>query len=243
MTNVLLIEDDADLASMLSDSLEPEAYRIWHVTTAAQAELVLDQMLPDLILLDLMLPDRNGLVLCASLNERLGVPILVCSATRRKDDAALAFRLGAADFLAKPFSLDDLQARMQSALNQAGPSLQPAAPKTSRVQQIDNLRIDRAECRVSLDGHVLDLTPTEYRLLCAVAARPNHVLSRKELADATWGTHDLGIMRSLGVHMRRLRAKLEAAGVPAPRVTTRRGFGYALVDESGRQRGRQSVSV
>jgi two-component system response regulator MtrA len=202
------------------------------VTSAREAEVVLEQTLPDLILLDLILPGQNGLLLCAGLNEQFGVPIIICSGSKRQDDAALGLRLGAADFIAKPFSLDDLQARMEAVLQQVGPPLRAGVPSPRRVQQLSTLVIDHAACRVTVGGEVLDLTPTEYRLLCALAARPNQVISSQELADAVWGTHDSAIMRSLAVHMRRLRAKLESMAEPTPRVVTRRGFGYELVDDT-----------
>jgi two-component system, OmpR family, response regulator MtrA len=233
MTNILLIEDDADLAGMLSDTLAARGYCVWHAATAADAELVLHQARPDLIIIDLMLPDRHGLLLCADLKDWIGVPVIICSATKRKEDPALGLRLGADDFLAKPFSLDELQARLEAALQRASWTSPAACPATPAVQQIGSLVIYRTECRASLGDHALPLTPTEYRLLCAVAARPRQVVSREALADEVWGEHDDGIVRSLDVHMRRLRAKLQATAVPGPRVATRRGFGYQLVDDAG----------
>jgi DNA-binding response OmpR family regulator len=227
---ILLIEDDADLAAMLSDTLGARGYRVWHATTGADAELVLDQARPDLIIVDLMLPDQNGLILCASLKDRTGVPVIICSASKRKEDPVLGLKLGADDFIAKPFSVDELQARLEAALQRAIATTAAAIPATPTVQQIGALVLHRAECRATLGDHSLPLTPTEYRLLCAVAARPHQVLSRAALADEVWGNHDDGIIHSLDVHMRRLRAKLQATGVPGPRVTTRRGFGYQLVD-------------
>jgi DNA-binding response OmpR family regulator len=231
MRNVLLIEDDADLAAMLLDTLGARGYRVWHAATAAEAELVLDQARPDLIIVDLMLPDRNGLILCASLKDRIGVPLIICSATKRKEDPVLALRLGADDFMAKPFSVDELQARMEAAWQRASPAQAAPTLTTPTVQQIGRLVIHRAERRATLGEQALSLTPTEYRLLCAIASRPRQVLSRESLADEVWGAHDDGIVRSLDVHMRRLRAKLQAVAVPGPRVATRRGFGYQLVDE------------
>jgi DNA-binding response OmpR family regulator len=234
VANILLIEDDADLAAMLSDTLATRGYSVWHATTAADAELVLDHARPDLIIVDLMLPDRDGLLLCADLKHRIGVPLIICSATRRKEDPALGFKLGADDFLAKPFSVDELQARLEAALQRAGSRTAAPMPAPPARQEIGRLVIHRIECRATLGDQALPLTPTEYRLLCAVASRPREVLSRDALADEVWGEHDAAIVRSLDVHMRRLRAKLQATGVPGPRVVTRRGFGYQLVDDAGK---------
>ena len=231
--NILLVEDDADLAGMLSDTLAARGYRVSHAATAAEAELVLSHLRPDLIIVDLLLPDRNGLLLCADLKDRLRVPLIICSASRRKEDPALGFRLGADDFLAKPFSVDELQRRLESALDGAGPRRPAAMSATPASRKIGSLVIQESECRATLGNQALPLTPTEYRLLCAVASRPRQVLSRETLADEVWGAHHDGIVRSLDVHMRRLRAKLHATGVPGPRVATRRGFGYQLVDDTG----------
>jgi DNA-binding response OmpR family regulator len=232
MRNVLLIDDDANLAALISDALGARGYHVWHATTAAEGELLLDQAQPDLIIIDLMLPDRNGLILCASLKDRVSVPLIICSGTKRKEDPVLGLKLGADDFLAKPFSVDELQARVEAALQRANSAPAAATPATPAVQQIGCLIIHRAECRATLGDYSLSLTPTEYRLLCAVASRPRQVLSRAALADEVWGAHDEGIIRSLDVHMRRLRAKLQVPGVLGPQVVTRRGFGYQLVDDA-----------
>jgi DNA-binding response OmpR family regulator len=229
---VLLIEDDEDLAAMLADALGAKDYRVWHVPSARQAELLVGQIHPSLIIIDLMLPDRNGLILCSDLKARAAVPIIICSGTKRKDDAVLALKLGADDFIDKPFSVDELQARMEAVLRRTGsPQVPPAVADSADVQHIEGLVIDHARCSVALDGLALQLTPTEYRLLCAIAARPRQVVSRGELADAIWGTHDIATLQSLEVHMRHLRAKLTSAG-SSPRVVTRRGFGYQLMEAS-----------
>jgi DNA-binding response OmpR family regulator len=228
--HVLLIDDDADLAAMLSDTLGARGYRVWHATTAAEAEQVLDEARPDLIIVDLMLPDRNGLVLCANLRARTGVPVIICSATKRKEDPVLGLKLGADDFIAKPFSVDELEARLEATLQKPRAAAWPAAPA---VQRIGSLLIDRAECRAAVGEQPLALTPTEFRLLCTIAERPHQVVSREALADEVWGQHDDAIVRSLAVHMRRLRSKLQAVASAGARVATRRGFGYQLVEDDG----------
>ena len=120
----------AALASMLSDTLRARSYGVWQVGSAADAEVALDEVRPDLILLDLMLPDRNGLIMCAKLKARAGAPVIICSATKRKEDAAIGFQLGADDFLRKPFSVDELQARIELTLRR-GPTTGPAPPHAS----------------------------------------------------------------------------------------------------------------
>jgi DNA-binding response OmpR family regulator len=225
---ILLVEDDLGLASMLSDALRAWGYTAWHVESAADAEAALDPVHPDLILLDLMLPDSNGLITCAKLKARAGAPVIICSATKRKDDAALGFQLGADDFLRKPFSLDELRARIGLALRRG---VSPPIDQGTQVERVGRLTIDTTRCVATVDDKVLYLTPTEYRLLAALASRANQVFSRHELAERIWGCADDGVIRSLDVHMRRLRVKLSAAADTAPNLVTRRGFGYQLVDQ------------
>jgi two-component system, OmpR family, response regulator len=122
---VLLIEDDLDLASMLADALQAKDYRVWHAATAAEAERLVARLRPDLIILDLILPDRNGLVLCDSLKERTGAPIIIASGSKRMGDPELGMRLGATAFIAKPFGLDHLEACMEAALQASGRPRRP----------------------------------------------------------------------------------------------------------------------
>ncbi|MGH2371367.1 MAG: response regulator transcription factor, partial [Chloroflexota bacterium] len=208
---------------------------------------MMDEASPDLILLDLKLPDVDGLVLCADLRAQADVPIIVCSGTAEKRDSILAFKLGADDFIAKPFDADDLLARVQAVLRRAArhprpeamppyalPRVaHPAAPSeatpTPRVSQLGDLVLDHARRHVTLGGQPLHLTPTEYRLLAALISRPDEVLSRQELAQLVWGYQEAGVGRSIDVHIRRLRAKLDSAAVPPPMIVSVRGFGYKIV--------------
>jgi DNA-binding response OmpR family regulator len=232
---ILLVEDDPVFAAMIKDALDSRGYCVWRATCAAEADSMADEVQPDLIIVDLMLPDIHGLVLCANLREKRGTPIIICSGTKRKDDPTLGFKLGADDFVAKPFSVDELEARIEAALRHAAPRSSAEPRPTDGSRCIGELVIDPARCRVTLGGEVLCLTPTEYRLLCALADRPDEVFSRQELASRVWGYHDAGVGRSLEVHLRRLRAKLNARPVPAPPLLTVRGFGYLLVGDASSQ--------
>ena len=227
---ILLVEDDPAIGDMLVDRLGRSAYYVWHATSAAEAEAIADEVRPDLIIVDLALPDTHGLVLCANLKERLAAPIIICSGSKRKEDPILGFKLGADDFVAKPFSLDELEARIERALRRSVeiPSAESSSASTLRVGE---LIVDQARRRVTLGGEAVPLTPTEYRLLCLLASRPDQVLARQELAEPVWGYYDTGVARSLDVHIRRLRAKLYAGPVQPPKVVAARGFGYQLVSE------------
>ncbi len=229
--SVLLVEDDLCVATMLRDRLEARGYSVGHAINAAAAELMLGEICPDLIILDLMLPDTNGLVLCADFKAGRDVPIIICSATKRSDDPIIGFKLGADDFIAKPFSVDELLARMEAALRRGPTRAAKASRHPPGGQRIGELVIDQARCQVTLGCELLHLTPTEYRLLCALASRPDEVVSREELAKRVWGYHDVSVGLSLEVHMRRLRSKLNAGAVTPPPLVTLRGFGYKIVQE------------
>src|SRR5262245_45014871 len=149
---ILLAEDDDALATMVADGLEHAGYRVWRAASAAETELLADEVRPDLVVLDLILPDANGLVLCANLKARLGVSVVICSASRRAEDSILGLKLGADDFVRKPFKLSELLARIEVALRRSGRGghSSPSAPAAPRHQRIGELLIDRAlrEARV-----------------------------------------------------------------------------------------------
>jgi DNA-binding response OmpR family regulator len=213
---------------MLRDRLGARGHVVWHAASAAEAEAIAKEIVPDLIIVDLMLPDANGLVLCSEMRQRWEVPIIICTGSRRREDAVLGLRLGADDFIRKPFSTDELELRIEAALRR--PSLQGrVAAKDDTVCAVGTLTIDRARCSVRVDDEPIHLTPTEYHLLRVLAEQPNRVVPISELTDQVWGTHDPDIVRSLQVHIRRMRAKLNAGQRRPPALVAVRGFGYQLV--------------
>jgi DNA-binding response OmpR family regulator len=229
---ILLVEDDAATVFMLTDLLESAGYEVAVAGTGAAARAHLDQHRPDLIILDLVLPDEDGLVLCSVLKNMAGAPILICSGTQRRRDAFLSLKLGADDFIAKPFDVYDLLARVEVLLRRAAQH-HIVEPSTQRGPiRIGDLEIDHALHQVTLGRTVLQLTPTEYRLLTVLAARPDQVVPRDSLAKLVWGDPDTGNSRTIDVHIGRLRVKLAQAGQTAPQIISVRGFGYKLV--SGR---------
>lgn len=227
---ILLVEDDPMVAEMLRDRLGARGHTVWHAATGAEAQAIEHEITPDLIIVDLMLPDANGLVLCSDMRERWEAPIIICTASKRPEDAVLGLKLGADDFVRKPFSTDELEARIEAALRRPTLVGRPPAPEGG-VRIVGTLAIDRARCAATVDGEAVHLTPTEYRLLCALADQPNRVVPSTELAHGVWGIHDRGIGRSLQVHMRRMRAKLNATAGRPPALVAVRGFGYQLVWE------------
>jgi DNA-binding response OmpR family regulator len=214
---------------MLTDVLESTGYAVTVAGTGAAARAQVEQHTPDLIILDLVLPDEDGLVLCSVLKNMASVPILICSGTQRRRDAFLSLKLGADDFIAKPFDVYDLLARVEVLLRRAAQhhSVEPSAQRTPI--RIGDLQIDHALHQVTLGDNVLQLTPTEYRLLTVLAARPDQVVPRDALAKLVWGDPDTGTSRTIDVHIGRLRVKLAQAGRTAPQIVSVRGFGYKIV--------------
>lgn len=251
---ILVVDDDYGIAQALTDFLGAGGYQVFHAATAAEAKsMIISEVEPDLVILDLMLPDTDGLVLCADLKARRDVPIIICSATHRQRDPVIGLKLGADDFVAKPFVPAELEARVEAVLRRAASArpLEPAvaggpaaaaglgAPRpagsdgdrTPDHYRVGSLSIEHARRRVSVGGHTLQLTPTEYRLLLALASRPDEVVTRDELAQVVWGSQDASIGRAIDVHIRRLRVKMMQGPAPSPEIVSVRGFGYRLVKE------------
>jgi two-component system, OmpR family, response regulator MtrA len=184
---ILLVEDDPETARSLTDVLESSGYRVTIARTGSEARSTIEQMRPDLIMLDLMLPDTDGLVLTAAFKTLTNAPIIICSARHGQVDRVLGLKLGA-----------------------------------------DDLVISQSRGTVLLAGHPVHLTPTEYRLLVALASRPNEVLSREALGQLVWGYEDIGTGHLIDVHIGRLRLKLRRASSSGPVIVTVRGKGYKI---------------
>lgn len=240
---ILLVEDDASVAAALTEVLELNGYTVWHVADGANArQAIVDKGQPDLIILDLILPDVDGLVLCSDLKAIAPVPIVICSATTRKRDTVLGLKLGADDFIPKPFDVYEFEARIEavmrrSAQTRAAASAEPESAEAENaaadVLRVGDLVVERSRHRVTLAGEPIQLTPIEYRLLTSLASRPDDVLSRDDLAQMVWGYQDASVGRTIDVHIRRLRVKLSSTATPPPPIISVRGFGYKITAEVG----------
>jgi DNA-binding response OmpR family regulator len=226
---ILVVDDDAAITFVLTNLLESAGYQVREAATGTAARALVELIRPDLIILDLVLSDEDGLVLCSMLKNLVDVPILVCSGTRRRRDAFLSLKLGADDFIAKPFEVYDLLARVEVLLRRAAQQRLGEAISQPGPIRIGELSIDHALHKVLLAGALLQLTPTEYRLLSVLAARPEQVVPRDALAKLVWGDANTGTSRTIDVHVGRLRVKLSQGGRPAPQIVSVRGFGYKLV--------------
>jgi DNA-binding response OmpR family regulator len=239
-STILLIEDDPAAAGELTGALSEVGATIWHAETGADARAVLKDARPDLIVVDLTLPDVDGLVLCASLkNEAPNVPFMICS-TGTIAEKVLSFKLGAEDFVAKPFEVAELQARVEGILARharqaaaSGSGSTEMGSHTGRGPDLGRLRVDLARWRVTIDDKPLNLTPTEFQLLVFMAERPGEILSRQELARGVWGNESMSRSRTIDAYVRRIAGKLSGSQRQShddwpPRILNIRGLGYQL---------------
>jgi DNA-binding response OmpR family regulator len=212
---VLLVEDDDDIAEPLMVGLRREQFEVTRVSTAAAA---LDAALPDVVLLDLGLPDAHGFEVCRQLRARSSVPIIMVTARADEIDRVTGLELGADDYVVKPFGVRELAARIRAVSRRSGP--QPGAG----VQRIGSLEIDHREHRVLVDGSELGLTPKEFDLLALLALDPGAMVTRREILAEVWDPHWYGTTRTIDVHVASLRRKL---GHPEW-IETTRGVGFRL---------------
>jgi DNA-binding response OmpR family regulator len=227
--SILIVEDDQSVARTLVDTLELADYRVWHAVDGRDARGQIERARPDLVLLDLMLPDIDGLVLCCVLKSIADAPIMICSATSRRSDPFLALKLGADDFIKKPFEVDDLLARIEAVLRRAPPRSAEGLPRPKPTElKVGGLVVQPARRRAVLGGEPLALTPTEFRLITVLAARADEILTRDHLAQEVWGYADASNGRTIDVHIRRLRVKLSQTGRHGPAIISVRGMGYRI---------------
>ena len=228
---ILLVEDDPDTARLLTKALEGSGYRVTAVDTGTEARSIIEHVRPDLILLDLMLPDTDGLVLTTALKTLTKAPIIICSARQEQVDRVLGLKLGADDFVPKPFDLDELEARIEAVLRRVSRVRETPSTPPDQIH-VGEMLISQSRGTVTIAGQAVHLTPTEYRLLVALGSRPDEVLSRETLGQLVWGYQDLGTGHLIDVHIGRLRLKLRRTSRLAPNIVTVRGKGYTVPSEA-----------
>ncbi len=222
MSVILVVEDDADTAEVIQLLLEQSHFEVILARDGVAGLAQVEKACPDLIISDVNLPLMDGLALCREVRKEHQVPILMLSARQEELDKVLGLELGADDYLGKPFSGRELVARVKALLRrpatQAGPALIRSGPLT----------IDPQAREVLVSGQAVSLTASEFSLLQVLASRPKRVLSRQQLADLALGEDWVGDERTVDVHIRRMRAKLQAQE-RHEYVTAVRGVGYKFV--------------
>lgn len=229
-TRILIVEDEDLIREMVVMALQEQGYEVVTATDGHTALTLLQtpeststSPLVDLVILDLMLPQINGLDICRLLRYQGNtVPILILSAKASETDRVLGLEVGADDYLTKPFSMQELVARCRALLRRQRFTAQPQTP----MLQYRDITLSPAECRVSVRNQEVNLSPKEFRLLELFMSYPRRVWSREHLIDQVWGPDFLGDTKTVDVHIRWLREKLEEDPSKPKYIVTVRGFGY-----------------
>ena len=226
MAKVLVVEDDRNLLDTLKYNLRREGYNVVAAPDGAEAIQIARRERPDLIVLDIMLPKLSGFEVCRILRKEMTTPILMLTAKDEEIDKVVGLEIGADDYMTKPFSMRELLARVGAMLRRSEMAVGPAV--AAEVLIIGDLEIDVARHRASLGGTTLELTPKEFDLLTFLAKNKGFVFSREQLLEKVWGYDFAGDTRTVDVHIRWLRQKIEREPTEPERLVTVRGTGYKL---------------
>jgi DNA-binding response OmpR family regulator len=225
---VLIVEDDAHIAELLRMHLHDEGYAVTHASDGDAGVRELERGSWDALILDLMLPGVDGLEICRRARAaRRYTPIIITSARSSEMHRILGLELGADDYLAKPFSVLELVARVRALLRRTEAMARDARMASGRIE-LGNLDIDPVAREVQVDGRKIDLTPREFDLLHFFARHPDRVFSRLDLLDQVWGYQHDGYEHTVNTHINRLRMKIEADPAQPRRILTVWGRGYKL---------------
>jgi len=219
---VLVVEDDAEIRGLLRSSLMAEGFEVTTAVSVSEATALLKHDPPDLIVLDLGLPDGDGAALIRDVRRQSALPIVVASARNEQGGKIALLDAGADDYLVKPFSVDELLARIRVALRHRGSTLQPAL----RHIQRDGLTIDLESRRVDRDGSPVHLTPTEFELLARLVRSGGRIVTHRQLLADVWGAEHVDDTHYLRLYMGQLRAKLERSPSEPQFLLTEIGVGY-----------------
>ena len=221
---VLVVEDEPAQREVLKYNLESEGYKVSFAINGEEALLMISEDLPDVIVLDWMLPNVSGIEVCRQVKSRpetREIPVIMLSARSEEGDKVRGLETGADDYVTKPYSVTELLARVRSQLRRSRPTM------AGQVMVFEDIQLDSETHRVTRDGEQLKLGPTEFRLLSTFIEKPGRVWSRDQLLDRVWGRDIYVDTRTVDVHVGRLRKALTANGGNDP-VRTVRGAGYAL---------------
>jgi two-component system KDP operon response regulator KdpE len=227
------VEDEPYVLKLIKANLESSGFRVLTATDGLEAVQAVEQELPDLVLLDIMLPKMDGYAACRRIREFSAVPVIMLTARSAQVDLVHGFEVGADDYLTKPFDVTELLMRVSAVLRR---SKWPEEVLTRQEFKVGPIEIDFAQHRVSVEGNDVKLTPTEYRLLAYLATNPNRVISHRELLRAVWGPEYGDETEYLRVYMRYLRQKLEPEPSNPRYLLTQPGAGYMLYQPEEDQR-------
>ena len=224
---VLVVEDDREIRSLIQSSLAVEGFDVQTAGSVNEAKALLQHATPDVVVLDLGLPDGDGIELVQEVRRRHALPILVVSARHQEAQKIALLDAGADDYLTKPFSVGELLARIRVALRHRGTALSPAVI----VHELDGLKVDLGLRLVEVNGQALHLTPTEFKLLARLVRSAGRVVTHRQLLTDVWGADFSGHTHYLRLYMGQLRAKIEADPAEPRHLLTEAGVGYRLADD------------
>jgi two-component system, OmpR family, response regulator len=227
MSKVLVVEDDRNLLETIKYNLVKEGYEALVAVDGAEALEIARNEKPDLIILDIMLPKIDGFEVCRILRREMNVPIIMLTARTDETDRIMGLDTGADDYMTKPFSIRELLARIRALLRRAGMA-EAKLPENAAIMKIGDITIDLNRHRVISKGQTLELTAKEYDLLVFLAQNESYVFSREQLLEKVWGYDFAGDTRTVDVHIRWLRQKIENDPANPLHLLTVRGTGYKI---------------
>ncbi|OKL46555.1 DNA-binding response regulator [Boudabousia liubingyangii] len=227
MNTILVVDDEDTYRETLEFSLRGDGFKVYSAATGEKALEIFERQNIDLILLDLMLPGISGTEVCQKLRAKSDVPIIMVTAKDEVVDRIVGLELGADDYLPKPYSYRELLARVRAVLRR-----HQGSSDSGQVLQVGSLSLDPERHEVQLDGQSLQLPLREFELLAYLMAHPGRVLTRYQIIDRVWGPGYVGDPKTLDVHIKRLRSRIEADPANPSRIVTVRGLGYKLESEA-----------
>jgi DNA-binding response OmpR family regulator len=222
---VLVIDDEDSIQQLLGRALERDGYRVVGARDATEGLLAFERVRPDVILLDVMLPDLSGRDVCQRIRATSKVPIIMLSALDDEVDKVVGLELGADDYITKPFGMRELRSRVRAVLRRASLAAEGPTAPGDRLE-LGEIALDAARRTVTVGGRPVELTYVEFEILHALMASPGRVFSRGQLLDAVWGSSDFREPRTVDVHIRHLREKIEPSPSEPTQIQTVRGVGY-----------------
>ncbi len=227
-TTILAADDDPQLLRLITRNLQLEGYEVLAASDGQQALELIENNAPDLVLLDVMMPKMDGFTVCYRVREFSSVPIIIITARGQDQDKVRGLDLGADDYLTKPFSVDELLARVRAVIRRSQFTTREYTQGLRATTATGNLIIDYSQHIVLLNGQEISLTPTEYRIIAYLAQNVGRVVTQDLLLEHVWGPEYLGESHMLQVNINRLRRKLEVDATQPHYILTKVGVGYSL---------------
>ena len=230
MSKILIVDDEKDIADLISYNLEREGFSTTKAFHGDKVLAIIKAQKPDLMILDLMLPGTNGLDICKGLRANPDIahlPVIMLTAKSDEVDKIIGLEIGADDYMTKPFSVKELIARVRTILRRVQ---EREKSSTKKMFEYEGLRINYESCTVQVQGRIINLSPTELKILFFLTRNPGRVYSRNQILGHVWGDDTFITDRAVDVHIRRLRSQIEKDMENPRYILTVRGFGYKFAD-------------